>query len=50
MEYDSALKDAEKAIQLQPNWAKGYLRKGQAAGNIFKTRHRVKNSINTLND
>lgn len=29
-DYDSALRDAEKCIQLMPNWSKGYLRKGEA--------------------
>lgn len=28
--YKESLKDAEKVIELKPDWAKGYLRAGQA--------------------
>ena len=28
--YDSALQDAEKCIELKPDWSKGYQRKGHA--------------------
>ncbi len=31
-----AIKDAEKAIELKPDWAKGYFRKGAALSNLRK--------------
>jgi histone-lysine N-methyltransferase SETD3 len=36
-EYTNALADAEKIIELSPEWAKGYLRKGRALEFLHKT-------------
>ena len=30
MKFDKALKDAEKAIEIKPDWSKGWARKGEA--------------------
>ena len=35
-EYEKALEDAEKCIQIKPDWAKGYSRKGLAEFNLGK--------------
>lgn len=33
-QYEKALRDADKAISLQPDWPKGYFRKGRALGGL----------------
>jgi len=40
--WDRVLRDAEKAISIKSDWSKGYLRKGQALGELGNLKDAVK--------